>query len=368
MGRKAEYIKQVYDYIDENPAVTKKILAQRAEVAADFLKAAEGKTFERVIMMGIGSSYNAGLMAKPVVEPALKQSVYVCSPAMLEQLERVYGMENTLILSCSQSGKSASTVELVQELIGKGAFVVGVTNDLESPFAKAVSVPVSIRCGEEKSGAMTKGVGATALVLTILCLEYAHSKKLLCDCGYKKLMDEFQTIADAMEENQEACKKWCAANLESFKKIVSLDMISDMDTWGTTIEGALKVMETATLPTSAYEIEEYLHGPNTLLARPGNGLLLLDSPDKEHERFEKIYRAMSEKNALCWRVTFGDAAAVQGASLTLKSPKNNRLSGFEYLPVLQLFTMELYRYHDGNGLDDLAAPVDLGEALKTKLK
>ncbi len=368
MGRKAEYIKQVCGYIDENPAVTKKILAERDDVAAGFLKAAEGKTFKRVIMMGIGSSYNAGLMAKPVAEPALKQFVHVCSPAMLEQLERVYGMEDTLILSCSQSGKSASTVELVRELIAKGAFVVGVTNDLESPFAKAVTVPVSIRCGEEKSGAMTKGVGATALVLALLCLEYARDRKLLCGCKYDELMGQLQFIADAMEENQKVCKKWCAENLESFQKIVSIDIISDMDTWGTGIEGAIKVMETATLPTSAYEIEEYLHGPNTLLARPGNGLLLLDSPDKEHERFEKIYRAMSEKKALCWEVTFGSEARAEGTRLTLKSPKNNLLSGFEYLPVLQLFTMELYRYHDANGLDGLEAPVDLGEALKTKLK
>lgn len=368
MGRKAEYIKQVYGYIDENPAVTKKILAERASVAEGFLKAAQGRKFERIIMMGIGSSYNAGLMAKPVVEPALKQSVYVCSPAMLEQLERVYGVENTLILSCSQSGKSASTVELARELIARGAFVVGITNDLESPFAKAVSVPVSIRCGEERSGAMTKGVGATALVLAVLCLEYARERELLCACGYDKLIEELQLIADAMEENQAACKQWCGENLESFKKAVSLDMISDMDTWGTAIEGALKVMETATLPTSAYEIEEYLHGPNTLLARPGNGLLLLDSPGKEHERFEKIYRAMAEKDALCWEVTFGDKARAEGTRLTLKSPKNGRLSGFEYLPVLQLFTMELYRYHDQNGLDALEAPVDLGEALKTKLK
>lgn len=71
MGKNAEYIQRVMGYVEENVPVTQSILADRKAVCAEFLKNVQGKEFDKILLFGIGSSYNAGLMVKPLLESAL---------------------------------------------------------------------------------------------------------------------------------------------------------------------------------------------------------------------------------------------------------------------------------------------------------
>ena len=149
MGKNAEYIQRVMGYVEENVPVTQSILADRKAVCAEFLKNVQGKEFDKILVFGIGSSYNAGLMVKPLLESALQLDVLVASPAMYEQMCRSRSFDSALLIAASQSGKSAATIEVVKELKKQGAFVVGLTGNLESPLAKDSSAAVDIHCGEE---------------------------------------------------------------------------------------------------------------------------------------------------------------------------------------------------------------------------
>ena len=80
----------------------------------------------------------------------MQLDVLVASPAMYEQMCRSRSFDSALLIAASQSGKSAATIEVVKELKKQGAFVVGLTGNLESPLAKESSAAVDIHCGEEK--------------------------------------------------------------------------------------------------------------------------------------------------------------------------------------------------------------------------
>lgn len=191
MGKNTEYIQRVMGYVEENVPVTQSILADRKAVCAEFLKNVQGKEFDKILVFGIGSSYNAGLMVKPLLESALQLDVLVASPAMYEQMCRSRSFDSALLIAASQSGKSAATIEVVKELKKQGAFVVGLTGNLESPLAKESSAAVDIHCGEEKSSVMTKGVLATAMMMAMIGLEYGLASGLLPQKDYEEIMTDF---------------------------------------------------------------------------------------------------------------------------------------------------------------------------------
>ena len=52
---------------------------------------------------------------------------------------------------------------------------------------------------------------------------------------------------------------------------------------GVALEGALKIGETVHVPSPAYEVEEFIHGPNLQLT-PGYTLFFFDAGDAAGER------------------------------------------------------------------------------------
>lgn len=223
-------------------------------------------------------------MVKPLLESALQLDVLVASPAMYEQMCRSRSFDSALLIAASQSGKSAATIEVVKELKKQGAFVVGLTGNLESPLAKDSSAAVDIHCGEEKSSVMTKGVLATAMMMAMIGLEYGLASGLLPQKDYEEIMTDFDFIATYMQKNLDLAKEWCAANVEDWSYFRSFSLISNIDSTGTTLEIALKVMESIFLPSDSFEVEEYLHGPHLLLSRKEAALLQLDSVSMDHEK------------------------------------------------------------------------------------
>ena len=369
MGKNAEYIQRVMGYVEENVPVTQSILADRKVVCAEFLKNVQGKEFDKILLFGIGSSYNAGLMVKPLLESALQLDVLVASPAMYEQMCRNgQSFGNALLIAASQSGKSAATIDVVKELKEKGAFVVGLTGNLASPLAMESSAAVDIHCGEEKSSVMTKGVLATAMMMAVIGLEYGLASGRLSPKDYDKIMADFDFIATHMQQNLDLAKDWCASNVEEWSHFRSFSLISNIDSTGTTLEIALKVMESVFLPSDSFEVEEYLHGPHLLLSRKEAAVLQLASVSMDHEKLSRIHSFLQEKNAPSYQITQAGMPGFTRDSLTIYSAQNGLLDFAEFLPVLQVWSIRLWEYFDRHGLDAFEMPGDLSGALSTKVK
>lgn len=368
MGKNAEYIQRVLGYVEENVPVTRSILAERKALCEAFLKGVKGKTFDRILLFGIGSSYNAGLMVKPLLESALQTEVLVASPAMYEQMCRSRRFDRALLIAASQSGKSAATIDVVKQLKAKGAFVVGLTGNLDSPLAQESSAAVDIHCGAENASVMTKGVLATAMMMAMIGLEYGVDNGLLAPKDYEAIMADFDKIAGHMPENLALAHKWCDANVEDWSRFRSFSLISNIDSTGTTLEIALKVMESIFLPADSFEVEEYLHGPHLLLSRKEAALLQLDSAGMDHAKLARIHQFLQEKQAPSYQITqVGDPGCTKDC-LTIHSVKNGLLDFAEFLPVLQVWSIRLWQYFDPHGLDAFAMPGDLSGALATKVK
>jgi fructoselysine-6-P-deglycase FrlB-like protein len=125
--------------------------------------------FERIVIIGSGSSFNAGVMAKPLIEKVSGLEVTVVVPMRMDDL-RYISSKKVLHCILSQGGRSTNTLQVIRKLKKPGNPVIAVTEMEDSPIAQQAELTLNIQIGKENIGAKTKGVTATALILMLAFL------------------------------------------------------------------------------------------------------------------------------------------------------------------------------------------------------
>ena len=112
--------------------------------------------------------------------------------------------------------------------------------------------------------------------------------------------------------------------------------------WGVAREAALKLMETLQIPACAYELEEFIHGPELHLT-PNHTLFFLASDPHDRARGAQLSRAAS----LVTEKTF--FFTDDGGDLPVPSSPDALLTPLLFLPFFQLtayrLTEDLHRWH-----------------------
>lgn len=139
-----------------------------------------------------------------------------------------------------------------------------------------------------KALAKIKGVIALSLYLMLFALEAAKMCKIIGRNEYDTWVREFEKVSGAHEKMIVATKKFYADNIKALTSLQTVYICSVGANMGTAMEGALKVGETIQVPGIAYELEEYIHGPNLQLT-PNYTVFFIDgglASDRTQEIFE----------------------------------------------------------------------------------
>jgi glucosamine--fructose-6-phosphate aminotransferase (isomerizing) len=204
-----------------------------------------------VILTGMGSSFHA---LHPI---AIRLSECGIHAVMLETSELIYywnGLlgKNTVLIAVSQSGRSAEMIRLLELNSGRST-VIGITNDLGSPLAKAASGVALISAGDESS------VSCKTYVCSLLML--SRVAEALCSGDPKNLQAEGRSVADAVDgyfrdwrdhvEEAQAC-------LHHIRHIVLAGRGPSLASAGT---GGLIIKEAARFPAEGMSAAAFRHGP-----------------------------------------------------------------------------------------------------------
>jgi fructoselysine-6-P-deglycase FrlB-like protein len=152
-----------------------------------FLRRRFGRGLEalrRVVLAGMGSSFNVALMAKPLFHRVIPElDVAFIRPVEVEHLPRIIDPEKDLVVLLSWSGTSADMVQFAQELATHHVAMVGIT---EKPFSDMALVTqkscgvVPIMSGEEMTYSAVKSpvsmLLATHLVAIWLAARLGHEE------------------------------------------------------------------------------------------------------------------------------------------------------------------------------------------------
>jgi len=252
--------------IAEIPQATARLLDQGGaaiRATADALRQARPQL---VLSVARGSSDHAATYLKYACELTLGVPVASVGPS----LASIYGAELALgpsaCLAISQSGQSPDIVAMAASARRQGALSVAITNDANSPLARACVHTLDIHAGPEKSVAATKTF-VTSLVAGLALLAHWKSDAALL-AAIDALPDQFaQALAHDWPELRAALAGHDA--LYVLGRGTSLAM-SD--------EAALKFKETCRIQAESYSSAEVMHGPVAVVG-PGFPVLALTARD-----------------------------------------------------------------------------------------
>jgi glutamine---fructose-6-phosphate transaminase (isomerizing) len=236
-----------------------------AAVAADpLLSSRQLRAIQRVVIVGCGTSYHAGLAGRQAIERWARVPVDVEVASEFRYRDPIVG-ERTLVLGITQSGETADTLAAMRLARAKGATVLAVTNAMGSQATRDADGALFTRAGLEMGVAATKTFVAQVAVLYELALRIAEAREAMTPAELVALhasLNRLPALIDKTVLELDAPVRSIAERLAWSPFFLFLGRLAGLTV---AMEGALKLKEISYVPTDAYAAGEMKHGPIALL-------------------------------------------------------------------------------------------------------
>jgi glucosamine--fructose-6-phosphate aminotransferase (isomerizing) len=331
--------------IHEQPGALRVSLGDRIDrsgvVRLDELRLDPGELarVNKVFVVGCGSSYHAGLVAKYAIEHWARLPVEIDVASEFRYRDPVVDPA-TLVVTVSQSGETLDTLQAQREASRFGAKVMAVTNVVGSSMAREADAVLFTRSGPEIGVASTKTTLAQVAVLELVALYLAEQRLALYPSEVATIVRAMQALPDDLERllSREA---EVAAVAHSVSDARDFFFLGRHVGFPIALEGALKLKEIAYKRAEGYPAGELKHGPIALI-EPGTVVVVVATRGRLHE---KIMANVAEVKARGARVialaTDGDEVTAREADQVLWVPEAAEL----LTPLLALVPMQLFAYH-----------------------
>ena len=277
----------MFQYINETPDQCRINIHHSKELTKEVVDLFCEGDYQRVMIMSSGSSYHAALTPKYFVEKVLKVKVEVMTSFTVLHYESVFD-DKTFYLGMGQSGRSNNTNQAMQKIRDAGCKVVGVTGNVDAVMKHHADVIVNWGMGIEKIGFVTKGYATGVLFYMLFALEAALRKQIITEVEYQAYKDELLKMCDVIERAIPVVDAWYKRNEKSLYEFTRAHVLGYGSGMGAALEGALKMQETMGKACTAFEFEEFLHGPCYEL-NPEKTVFILDTSGANKERVHKLY-------------------------------------------------------------------------------
>jgi len=253
---------------------TLRLQEQYLELMTTFLDRAT-----EVFLVACGTSYHACLAASYMFSKlAFLPTHPVIASEFIERYGKAVNIDST-ILAVSQSGETADTLAAVEWARHRAATILGLTNVIGSTLTRVSRVYVCQQSGPEIGVAATKTFTSQLSVLAQLALRLAKKRGKVSHVEIEFLEEKLMQIPGIVErviESQEENVKLLAKKYRD--KNVFFFLGRGIST-ATAMEGRLKLMEIAYIPSIAYPAGESKHGPISLI-QPGFPVVFICPPDE----------------------------------------------------------------------------------------
>lgn len=255
--------------IHEQPMTIKKALEGR--LCEDFgscyfeeltMDSKELQAVHRILILGCGTSFHAGLIAKNLFENIARIPTDVEIASEFRYSNPIIS-EDTLVIAISQSGETADTLAAIREAKAKGAKILGFCNVKYSSIARESDNCLFLNAGPEVSVCSTKAFTSQLILLTLFTIFMARLKHLSKEDGLhylqelKKLPLIVEKVLAKSTHIQDLAKKYSIYHHFFF--------LGRRYMYPTSLEAALKLKEISYVFASAYPSGEMKHGPIALI-------------------------------------------------------------------------------------------------------
>jgi len=250
--------------IMEGPAVVENTVRGRLIAAEGRVKlgglesvAAKLRDIKRIIIVGCGTAYYAGLVGEYLLESEAGVPVEVELGSEFRYRNPVIDT-NTAILAISQSGETADTLEAIREGKRRGALTLGIVNTVGSSIARETDAGIYNHAGPEIGVASTKALVSQIVTLVLLTVFLGRTRGMSQGRG-REIIEEIQVLPSKI-----AAILARAGDIEKlaarYKDARNFLYIGRSCNYPIALEGALKLKEISYVHAEGCGAGEMKHG------------------------------------------------------------------------------------------------------------
>lgn len=293
---------------------------------------------ERFLVVGCGTSMNAGLVGEYAVEDFAGMPAEVEQAAEFRYRNPIVGSRD-MVLAISQSGETADTLAAVREAQDKGALVAGLVNVVGSTIARETGRGIYLHAGPEISVASTKAFTSQVAVLLMVALKFARSRRMSRERGieFVREVEAIPALVErVLEENERIAKV-----AEYFVDFENVFFIGRGYLYPVAMEGALKLKEISYVHAEGYHAAELKHGPIALLEDKVPVIALLNDGPGKDKTLGNVAECQARSAPVLGVVTEGDAEAKQAVDAFIEVPR----APMHTAVVPSVVALQLFAYH-----------------------
>ena len=295
--------------------------------------------FERVILIGMGTSLHAAMVGRTWMESLARIPSEVDNASEFRYRDPVLN-EKTLIISVSQSGETADTLAAMEKAKQHNVRQITLCNYPGTQSTLLAEGTLLIRAGLEISVAASKTFVCSMLGLYLLSLHMAHKRGVLSDNILNGLLQELAHLPDMMGTMLRNQEQYEVLARQYFRKSDFLYLGRGIN-YPLAMEGALKLKEVSYIHAEGYPAGEMKHGPISLIDENMPVVALIPHDDLYEKMVSSVNEVKARGGIVIAIASEGDSDITDKVDHVIYIPDASK----NVTPILMAVPMQLLAYH-----------------------
>lgn len=334
-------LKEIYEQPETlSNAMRGRLFADRGEVVLGGLRPVMEKLQKarRIVLVGCGTSWHAGLVGEYMLEQIAKVPVEVEYASEFRYRNPLVGSED-VVMFISQSGETADTLAALREAKKGGATVLGIVNVVGSTIARESEAGVYIHAGPEIGVASTKAFTSQLTVLALITFMLARARGM-AQKDAVVLAKELKSVPTKVEKilgNVQQIKT--IAN--EFKDARHFLYLGRGANFPVALEGALKLKEISYIHAEGYPAAEMKHGPIALIDDKMPVVCIVPKDAIYEKVMSNIQEVRARKGRIIAVANEDDTEIESIAEFVIRVPRTYGFFG----PIINVIPLQLLSYY-----------------------
>ncbi len=297
-------------------------------------------SIERIIIIGCGTSWHAGLVAEYMFEEYARIPVEVEYASEFRYRKPVI-KETDLVIAISQSGETADTLAAIEMAKDMGATIFGICNVVGSSIPRTTHAGVFTHAGPEIGVASTKAFTSQLDVLYMIGLLMAYRRSHVPENEYHTLLNELGTLPRKIQETIEYTDKKIQEIAKQFMASPNFLYLGRSYNFPVALEGALKLKEISYIHAEGYPAAEMKHGPIALIDENMPVVIIGTNKNNYGKVASNIEEVKARHGKIISIVNEGDTTISELSDYVIEVPETEEVFG----PMLSVIPLQLLAYH-----------------------
>ena len=293
----------------------------------------------RILIIGCGTSWHAGLVGEYIIEDLARLPVEVEYASEFRYRNPIISSDD-IVIAISQSGETADTLAAIKMAKEAGACVFGICNVVGSSIARESHAGAFTHAGPEIGVASTKAFTAQVTVLAMIALYLGRGNGNLSKDKFQEIAKEIELIPAKILSMLDLDDKIQTIAKSLYKSNNALFLGRGFN-FPVALEGALKLKEISYIHAEGYPAAEMKHGPIALIDENMPVIVVAPRGDMFKKLVSNIQEVKARKGIVISITGYGESEVKSLSDGVIEIPETLDC----LTPLLTTIPLQLLSYH-----------------------